>query len=103
MLRWIAKHPRATPDMLGFLPGMLSDYDPRPAREQMETNYAHGGGWTPFRGFTMKENGIRYPGDPLCVLLFETRLREETIRVYDGGPWMAIIQPDGEYEICRID
>jgi hypothetical protein len=100
---WFPKHHTARPDMLGFLPGMLNEEDPRPAREQLDTNYAQGGGWRPFQGFRMLSNGnLAYPGDPPMQLLYETQLRNETIRFYDHA-WVAIVQPDGSYEIARMD
>jgi hypothetical protein len=89
--------------MLGFIPAMLSAIDPRPAKEQINANYAHGGGWRSFAGFVMLPNGnMQYPEDEPTVLLAETALRNETIRFYDGA-WLAIIQPSGEFEVCRID
>ena len=99
---WIMKHPMATPDMLGYLPQFLSERDPRPAREQFDDNYRNGGGWRPFKGFVMHDNGLKYPGDPLMPLLAETKLRDETIRFYLSS-WVAIVQPDGSYEIARMD
>ena len=100
---WIAKHPQAHPDMLGYLPELVSDQDPRPAREQFHANYTHGGGWQPFKGHTMLANGnLAYPDDPPTHLLFETKLRDETIRFYDGA-WVCVIQKDGTYEIARMD
>jgi hypothetical protein len=95
---WVMKHPRAVPEMLGYLPGMLSENDPRPARDQLDDNYE----WRPFEGFTMLPDGLAYPGDPLMPLLAETMLRDETIRFYDCS-WVAIVQPDGSYEMCRMD
>lgn len=81
----------------------LSEHDPRPAAEQIDDNYAHGGGWSPFKGFTVLEDGsIQYPGDPAHPILAETRLRDEIIRFYDSS-WLMIMQPDGSYEISRID
>ena len=102
MMVWEFKQPGMTPDDLGFLPFMLSAADPRPAREQFDANYQHGGGWNSFRGFTMTEDGLSYPGDPIAPLLAEVKLREETIRVYLYS-WVAIIQPDGSYDIARLD
>ena len=101
-MMWEQKHRSATPEMLGFIPSFLNEDDPRPAREQFNTNYVSG--WTPFKGnFEMLPNGnLRYPGDPDMELLWETKLRDETIRFYDCA-WVAIIQPDGSYEICRMD
>jgi hypothetical protein len=101
MMIWIPKHPRAHVDMLGYIPGFLSENDPRPAREQIDFNYRYGG-WQPMPGFTMVPNGLAYVGDPTMRLLFETKLRDETIRFYEGE-WLAIIQPDGSYEVARMD
>lgn len=100
---WIMKHPQATLEMLGYIPGFLSEHDPRPAREQLHTGYSHGGGWEPFVGFSMLPNGdMSYPGDPPTQLLAETQLRNETIRFYEHA-WVAIVQPDGSFEVARLD
>lgn len=100
---WVARHPQATPEMLGYLPEMISDEDPRPAREQFDTNYRQGGGWSPFPGFTlMPDDTLEYPGDPPVQVLAETKLRDERILLYEHS-WVAIIQPNGTYEICRMD
>jgi len=101
-MEWIAKHPQARIEMLGYIPDMISEADPRPAREQIDANYRHGGGWSSFKGHVMKPNGLQYPGDPLVPLLYEATLRDETIRFYDCA-WVAIVQPDGSYDIARID
>jgi hypothetical protein len=92
------KHPRVTQEVLGYLPGFLSVNDPRPAREQLAAAY----GWSPFAGFTMTERGLEYPGDPTMPLLAEAKLRDEVVRLYDCS-WVAIVQPDGSYEIARMD
>lgn len=102
MLHFTMKHPRATVDMLGLIPDFLSTDNPRSAREQIDANYRHGGGWRPFKGFKMTARGIEYPGDPPMPLLAEASLRNETIRIYDCA-WVAIVQPDGTYEIARLD
>lgn len=102
-MQYIRKHPRATMSMLGYLPSFLNEADPRPAKEQFHTAYGHGGGWNSFPGFTMLSSGdIQYPGDPPVPLLYETKLRDETIRFYLHA-WVAIIQPDGSFEISRMD
>jgi hypothetical protein len=102
MLNWTLKHPRATFDMLGYIPQFLHETDPRPAREQIDTAYQYGGGWTPFEGFKMTKRGLEYPGDPPMVLIAEATLRDETLRFYDCS-WLAIVQPDGSFEACRLD
>jgi hypothetical protein len=98
---WVAKHRQFHPDMLGYIPQFLSDRDPRPAKEQLNTNYQSG--WDAQPGFTMLSNGnLSYPGDPPLQLLAETRLRDEVIRFYDCE-YVAIVQPDGSFEACRMD
>lgn len=102
MILFEMKHPQATAEHLGFIPYFFSNGDPRPAREQIDSNYQHGGGWRPFKGFKMGERGITYPGDPMMPLLAEAKLGKETIRIYDCA-WVAIVQEDGSFEISRID
>lgn len=102
MIKFEPKHPRVTNDMLGLLPYFLFESDPRPAREQLDDRYAHGGGWSPFRGFTMTSTALEYPGDPPMLLLAEAWLRDETLRFYEGE-WLAVVQPDGSYEVSRVD
>ncbi len=99
---WIAKHPAFNFEMLGIIPSFLDEDDPRPAREQIASSYC--GGWSPFDGpVKMLPNGdFSYPGDPPTKLLAETRLRDEVIRFYDHA-WVAIVQPDGSFEIDRLD
>lgn len=90
-------------DYLGFIPDMLSEADPRPAREQLDTGYAHGGGWRPFPGFELRpDNSLKYPGDPAMKPVASAQLRDELILVYPYA-WVAIIQPDRVFEICRMD
>jgi len=107
MMIWEIKHPRATPEWLGFLPGMLNPNDPRKARDQFAANYVSG--WMPFSGvgdqkLTLNEakDKLLYPGDPPMQLIAETRLRDELIRLFECD-WVAIIQPDGDYEVARMD
>lgn len=100
---WEAKHPQANIDMLGYIPQFVSLHDPRGAVEQFDDNYRSGGGWTSFKGFDMLDNGnMQYPGDPQTRLLYEARLRDETIRVYESA-WVAVIQPDGSFDVARMD
>lgn len=101
-MEWKLCHPKFTAEGLGYLPSFLSESDPRSAREQLDAGYSQFGGWTSFPGFKMTERGLEYPGDPPQPLLAETRLRDEIVRLYNGS-WVAIIQPDGSYDIARMD
>lgn len=100
---WEMLHPAMSYDNLGYLPQFLSIEDERSAKEQLHDNYAHGGGWFPFKGFKMIEgNALKYPGDPAYHPLAKTTLRDETIFFYPHA-WVAIVQKDGSYEVARMD
>lgn len=89
---------------LGIIPLMLSEVDPRPAKDQLHSGYLHGGGWRPFEGFTLDPEtlDLNYPGDPPTKAAARITLRDETIVVYEHA-WVMILQKDGSYEIARMD
>lgn len=93
-------------DALGYLPDFLDDDDPRPAREQFNTAYAHGGGWNPRtteEGTLDIATGVyTYPDDPPQTPIGMTRLRDEMILVYPHAV-VAIVQADGTFEMARMD
>lgn len=100
---WIRLDKRAVMDHLGLIPSFLSETDPRPAAEQINTNYGFAGGWNPQPKFKLLNDGsLEYPGDPVLHPLFESRLRDEHIFVYEYG-YTAIVQKDGSFEVCRLD
>lgn len=89
---------------LGFLPMFMREEDPRPAREQIHDNYRHGGGWRSFTGFDYNPRTLEivYPGDPPMLPLATTKLRDETIIFYPHA-WLLVLQPDGTFEVSRVD
>jgi hypothetical protein len=92
-----------TPDHVGIIPLMLNLDDMRPARDQLDEHYQHGGGWRPQGKFESKGWGrLKYPGDPIMVPLAEIPFRDETIRIYQYG-YVAIFQKDGTFEAARMD
>ncbi len=103
-----------TPDSVGLIPMWLDADDPRPAAEQLNEHYAHGGGWRPFGGFKRRPDGssegfvlrkdgsIKYPGDPAHKPIAAMMLRDELILMYPHG-WVLIRQKDGTFEVCRMD
>ncbi len=101
MIAFALVHPRANAGHLGYIPTFLSNNDPRPAREQFDENYISG--WQPFEGFKMAPNGdLLYPDDPPTKLLAVGQLRHERIHVYEHA-WVAVVQPDGTFEVTRMD
>lgn len=102
MIHFELLHPLVTPAHLGYLPDFLSEDDPRPAREQFHANYQFGG-WQPFKGHELGPNNeLHYPGDPPLIPLAQAKLRDELIVFYDCA-WVAVIQPDRSFEVCRMD
>ena len=101
---WLGLDPRFDMEQLGYLPGFLSNDDPRPAREQFDANYQHGGGWRPYPDgeWTFDDPTITYPGDPPLSPIAMTTLRDEAIFFYPHALVM-IIQPDDSFEIARMD
>jgi hypothetical protein len=98
-----ALHPRLQPGHVGELPMFINENDPRPAREQFHTSYAHGGGWQPMPGFTMSHDFVlRYPEDPPLSPIAMMRLHEERIFIYECSI-VAIVQPDWSFEVARMD
>lgn len=96
-------------EVIGYLGLMLDDADEDSAAKQFDKHYQHGGGWRPFEGFKMAEDGsIQYgdpskpDADPPYVPIARAQLRDEKIIMYHHG-WVAIVQPDGTYEIARMD
>jgi len=98
------KHPNATREHLGLIPYMLNPDDPRSAKEQFDSEYANGGGWHPQPGFALQDNDdLQYPDDPPLKPLAEIHWgRPERVLIYEFG-YVAIIQPDGSFEVCRMD
>jgi hypothetical protein len=105
---WIERHPQAQVDHLGFILTFFSPDDSRPAAEQVQAKYISG--WHPIKGAGRYELGKNFEltyhsvdgSDPPMPCLWETKLRDEVIRVYNYGI-TAIFQKDGTFEVSRLD
>ena len=92
-----------TPDDLGLIPHFLDEDDKRPAAEQFDEQYAHGGGWHPQPGFKLLSGDrLKFPGDPAFEPIAMISFRTERIMIYRYG-YVAVIQTDGSFEACRMD
>jgi hypothetical protein len=91
-------------NMVGFIPDWLDPENPAPAKEQLDQNYRHGGGWFPTTGFTFdrKTLTLNYPQDPPMYPFAVMRLRDERIFMYPHA-WVMILQQDGSFEVARMD
>lgn len=95
-------HPHGI-DLVGYIPEFLFESDDRPAREQFNERYAHGGGWSPFNGFAVSDDAtLEYPGDPAIKPVARIAFRDEEIFIYPYA-WVMIRQPNGSTEVARMD
>lgn len=93
-------------DLVGFLPQFLDPENPNEAVDQLNDNYAHGGGWFDFEGFQFDYSDpskprLLYPGDPPTEAVAYWMLREETVILFDRG-WVAVVQPNGNFRVSSF-
>lgn len=99
--------PGHSPSDLGLLPEFLRVDDQRPAIEQFNERYAHGGGWRPIEGFVYNtSNGnLAYPGDPLMKPFASCEMPHcpEVITVYSHSFVAVYNKSTGEVSVARLD
>lgn len=108
---WIINHPRGV-ELLGYIPTFIHEDDPRTAVEQFNDRYSHGGGWHPFKGFSLvdeegKEYELVYPASEdgpaeRYKAIGVAKLRDEIIIVFEHA-WVVILQKDNTWEASRMD
>lgn len=97
-------HPRATLAHLGYIPSWLNEDAEGTAMEQLDRGYAWGG-WQSFGKGVVKlnpDNSFIYPGDPPQHPFAEIEFRDERIYMYQGS-WVLVKQPDGSFDMARMD
>lgn len=101
--KWEMLVPGFTMEHLGLVPYWFDSEDKRTVRELIETYYQHGGGFRNIDGCTMAENQtIKYPGDPRMKPLAKMQHGDELVLMYDYAI-LAIVQPDGTFQVTRVD
>ena len=93
--------------MLGYIPDHIVRVDdPRPIKDQVASNYAHGGGYSPWgKGefkLDLKTKVLKYPGDPPFKPIAELQVRDELFIMYRSAI-SAIVQKNGSFDIIRMD
>ncbi len=103
--RWVILDIAFDPELLGFLPEILLPDDPRPVREQLAERYTHGGGYNPFKGFTLDSGTmtLTYPGDPPLRPGALLKIGKEVVFYYPRGSWLLIMQTDKSWVVTRVD
>jgi hypothetical protein len=95
---------------VGVLDRIFRNGDPRPAKEQIEDRYYHGGGYRPIPGFRLERGSIVYPGDPengeddevYEPIAFTALNSTELIVLYQSG-FVRVSQTNGDFDIVRMD
>jgi hypothetical protein len=103
-LHWEFLHPKMTDYFLGHIGKAMTESSPLSAREQINQLYPFGG-WRPTLGDSIKHLGnynLKYPGDPVMRPIARAKLRDEIICIYQSEFW-AVFQPDGSFEVARLD
>lgn len=96
-------------NVVGLLPLILLDSDSRPAKDQLNDRYAHGGGYRPTLSDSWQlgvEGGayvLYYPEDPPFHEQARIKLPcGETCVLFDAS-FMTIIQKDLSFVVTRVD
>lgn len=102
---WVAHHRRAD-IYLGLIPSLISNAFPGKVKDQINENYAHGGGYSAFGHsqwvFDPLTMTLSFPGDPVFTPKASALIGDERVIVYEAGV-VAILQPDGSFEVTRMD
>jgi hypothetical protein len=91
---------------MGAVPWFFDDEDPRPAAEQLNERYAHGGGFRPWGKEKWKLDAkaltIKWPGEKAMKPRAKATLHTDTLVFYDHAI-LAIIHEDGTFDVTRVD
>ena len=95
------------PWQLGLIPEIIRAEDTRGVVEQVNANYAHGGGWNFYGKDKWRLNAdnmsIKYPEDPTLWPQWKATIsKDETVYIYDYG-LVLLLASNGTFEISRMD
>lgn len=101
--KWPRVDDAAIRESMGFIPAFLTTHEGS-AAAQFDAAYQKYGGWSPMAAWVMDDQGVlRYPGDePVYPAAILEKSDGETVRFYPGA-WVSIRQPNGDYEVARLD
>lgn len=106
-IKWKSAYPKG----MGYIPHFLDSKSTQTVEEQINFNYAHGGGWRPMNGFKLNSGNsnpllwnLRYPGDPIFRAIGYCYPKPDVIFVVFSHAWCMIMNTKtGEKEIARMD
>lgn len=104
-LEWDILHPNASQHHLGYTVQWIDPNNPEPLRVQLDKNYRHGGGYTPFQGHTLTDTlSLAYPGDPLVQPYWLCKFRDEEWLIVYPHAWFLILNPKTRvWVVARMD
>jgi len=106
--KWTALARPFSPAQLGLLPSFFIKDDPRPAVDQLNERYAHGGGFCPLDGFVIEEGRIVYPAseewetDEVYYPIARTFVNGEPVTLFEMS-WLTLKDKTGKTVVCRVD
>jgi hypothetical protein len=104
---WAHKH-GLNYDSLGHIPSFLHIDDERPAKEQIDANYQHGGGWREantdghWKLIPERKQLQGHPDDEPYNLIASCWVGDDQVHLYDSA-WCAIVHADGSMSVARLD
>lgn len=111
---WLMPNDDSIQQILGAIPLWIDAKSGETLQQQINRNYAHGGGWNTFQGFDVRLNEenmycIKYPGDPEYREIARGYIAhgsEIQLVVFFRHSWVMIVKFEGDtpvYDIARID
>ena len=93
-----------TPEHLGFIPYWIDTQAEESFVDQIEANYAHGGGWHDFDGFIRMNDGtLTYPEDPPLKPIAMVSNEREIMTLHHHS-WVCVYnRADKTFRVARID
>jgi hypothetical protein len=101
---WELVHPRATFDMLGYVPGFIDISSDAPLRDQINAGYVSGWHRSASEWVRISNTLQGHPEDPPFPMIARYRHQPtgELLEFYTSC-YTAIVQPDGTFEVARLD
>lgn len=98
-----------TAQLWGIIPSFINPYKTdTPMWQEVDLNYAHGGGWRDFEGFTVSQTEndtyqLEYAGDPPLPELGRITRGTEVLAIFDHAWCLWADTESGETKVARID
>ena len=108
MIDFHLEYSKADEDWLGFLPYFFDENDPLTAEQQLDKEYAHGGGYRPHPEqdkwtFDSDTKTLVFEDDEPLHLIASAKLHDQNLYFYFSGSWLVIENADKSWSVTRVD